>query len=118
MGHLSYKRAGVNTRFRANHFYDRQKKEKKEFVDAIFSLYLLHDVPPLSFGTDNVEIRATYVFPKKNGKIPNDLNNLNKFIYHCLQLPHKFDDGTKFKTYENDNQVMRNCGEKNTAIIL
>ena len=109
---LSYQRAGANTRYGANHFYDRQKKEKKEFVDTLFSLFLLHDVPPLSFGTDHVEIRATYVFPPKNGNIPNDLDNLNKFLYDCLQLPHKFDDGTQFKTYENDNQVMRNRTEK------
>ena len=97
---LSYQRAGANTRYGANHFYDRQKKEKKEFVDTLFSTFVLHDVPPLSFGTDDVEIRATYVFPQKNGKIPNDLDNLNKFLYDCLQLPHKYDDGTLLISFQ------------------
>ena len=55
---------------------------------------------------------ATFVFARRNGKIPNDVDNLSKFLLDCLQLPYVCDDGTVVKTYDNDNQVLKLCVEK------
>ena len=103
---LSYKRTGGYNRF------DTQKREKKEFLDALFAYYALHGVRPASFGKDDVHVVATFVFARRNGKIPNDVDNLSKFLLDCLQLPYVCDDGTVVKTYDNDNQVLKLCVEK------
>ena len=75
----SYKRTGGNNR------YDQQKELKREFVAALFDLYGSHEVPPKAFGRDDIEVSATFVFGRKNGKILNDVNNLAKFLLDCLQ---------------------------------
>ena len=97
----SYKRTGGNNR------YDLQKELKLEFVAALFRLYGVHDVRPKFFGTDDIELTATFVFPKRKGKIPNDVDNLSKILLDCFQIPHN-----KIATCHNDNQVVKLSVEK------
>lgn len=99
----SYKRTGGNHGIR----YDQQKEIKAEFVRALSSLYKEHRVKPMSFGQDDIEVNATFVFERKNGRILNDVDNLSKFLLDCLQLQHN-----KISLCDNDNQVIRLCVEK------
>ena len=99
----SYKYTGGNHGIR----YDQQKELKAEFVRALFTLYTEHSVEPMAFGQDDVEVNVTFVFARRNGKIPNNVNNLSKKILDCLCIQHN-----KIRVCNNDNQVIKLCIEK------
>ena len=91
-------RAGMNYRF------NRQKKLQEEFVAAVSKVQAMHGISQSrSFGKANIEVRAHFIFPKKNGTIPNDVDNLSKFLLDCFQLPNKDGDAI----CDNDNQTLK-----------
>jgi len=100
----SFKRPGG-----IRHRYDTQRGLKNEFVYVLFQLHQMNNVIPTSFGTDDVEIDATFVFARRNGKILNDIDNLSKFLLDCLQLPFPPLEGSsdRISIYNNDNQVVK-----------
>ena len=89
---LSWKRAG---RAKDGHSYNSQAAEMKSFADALFANFNKHTLVSM-FGDELVEIEVKFWFEQRN--IPNDIDNLLKFVMDSLQ---------KARIIDNDSQVVK-----------
>ena len=97
----SWKRAG---RAKNGHSYNSQTAEMKSFADALFANFSHHNMSAWMFGDELVEIEVKFWFEQRT--IPNDIDNLLKFVMDSLQ---------KARIIDNDNQVVKVCMMKATG---
>jgi len=100
---LSYMRPG---RGQNGHRYDPLRIERASFCDAILNTFLFSHLPLITFGTEPVELEVIFNF--NQNYIPNDVDNLIKFVMDALQ---------DVQTYDNDRQVMSIKGRKRTGPV-
>ena len=89
---LSWKRVGRTRNGRA---YNSQTVEMKSFADALFANFNQHTLVSM-FGNELVEIEVKFWFEQRT--IPNDIDNLLKFVMDSLQ---------KARIIDNDSQVVK-----------
>ena len=98
---LSWKRV---CRAKNGHTYNSQMAEMKLFADALFANFSHHNTSAWMFGDELVEIEVKFWFEQRT--IPNDIDNLLKFVMDSLQ---------KARIIDNDNQVVKVCMMKATG---
>ena len=98
---LSYMRPGQG---RNGHRFDQLRIERQSFRNAIINTFAL--VPLYLFGSEKVELEVTFTFTREY--IPNDLDNLIKFVMDGLQDADIFD---------NDRQVVAIKAKKRTGHV-
>ena len=76
----------------------------KSFADALFANFSHHNTVAWMFGDEKLEIEVKFWFKRHN--IPNDVDNLLKFVLDALQ---------KARIIDNDNQVVKVCMMKATG---
>ena len=83
-------------RAKNGHTYYSQTAELKSFADALFANFSRHNTSAWMFGDELVEIEVKFWFEQRN--IPNDIDNLLKFVMDSLQ---------KARIIDNDSQVVK-----------
>ena len=91
---------------RFGHRFDPIQIEKASFFNAIRNTFLLNHLPLITFGTEAVELKVIFTF--NQNYIPNDLDNLVKFVMDALQ---------DIRIYDNDVQVMNIKARKATGPV-
>ena len=89
---------------RFGHRFDPVQIERVSFCNAIRNTFLL--LPLITFGTEAVELEVIFTF--NQSYIPNDLDNLVKFLMDALQ---------DIRIYDNDVQVMNIKARKATGPV-
>ena len=100
---LSYTRPGQG---RFGHRYDPTLIERGSYRDALLDTFRLSNLPLFTFGREPVELEVIFNF--NQNYIPNDVDNLVKFVMDALQ---------DAQIYDNDRQVMSIKGTKRTGPV-